>query len=431
MKRPNRYYHAIKTVPENCDGCMNCLRSCPSDALRVKSRTPVINSDLCIDCGACIASCPRKAILPDVDMFKKTDAHKYMVAVPSAVFYSQFGLDTTMKVIHLGLNKLGFHFIYDVFEACRIQALAIQEHLVKLGNTSKRPLISSMCPAVIRLIQVRYPTLVSHVIPFEPPRELSAREAKIKVASAHGVDINDVGAYYISPCPAKNTSVMQPAEKEQSFLDGVIAISDIYQELMKAMANLGKDEIDSFPEKNSVFGSGWERAGLMSRLIDIKNWIAVSGLQHVMGILDNIEEGKLDSVSFVEANTCLEGCVGGSLCVENIFIARSKTLMLENGKDEAGKPDPDWVHQLYESGHFFMEKELEPRPKKKTDSSIPDAILLMKKRDEIAQNLPGLDCCVCGSPSCLTFAEDVVLGESELDSCPYLGNKNEQHIAEN
>jgi iron only hydrogenase large subunit-like protein len=419
MEPTRRYTHAIITVADNCDGCMNCLRECPTDAIRIRDKTPVIHEDLCIDCGACVAICPRKAILPDVDTFKETYPYKYKVAVPSAVLYAQFGLETTLKEIHLALSKLGFHYIHDVFAACTIQAMAIREHLERANDSLKKPLISAMCPAVVRLIQVKYPTLVKHVIPFEPPRELSAREAKITVAKKHGVDMKDVGTFYISPCPAKSISVLQPAEKERSFLDGVIAISDIYMPLRKAISKLKPSDIEKFPEEKNVFGSGWERTGIVSRSLNIKNWIAVTGLQHVMGILDQIEEGKLESVAFVEANTCTEGCVGGSLCVENIYIARSKTLMLEEEHKPVSKPDVNWVHQLYESGYFFMQKKLRPRPRLRPDPTISEAILLMRKRDELAKKLPGLNCCLCGSPSCLAFAEDVLTDSVSLDACPY------------
>lgn len=429
MDSAPRYYHALTVVADNCDGCMNCLRTCPTHALRIRDKTPLIHEDLCIDCGVCIATCPRKAILPDVDTFKETHTYKYRVAVPSPVLYTQFGLECSLKEIHLGLSKVGFHYIYDVFTACKMQSMAVQEHLASADGLVKKPLISSMCPALVRLIQVKYPSLVSHVLPFEPPRELSAREAKITVAKKHDVDIKDVGAFYISPCPAKSTSVLQPAEKESSFLDGVVAISDIYRPLRRAVSQLEPKEVEAFPKEKMVFGSGWERTGIISRSLNVKNWIAVSGLPHVIDMLHRVEEGKLDSVAFVELNTCIEGCVGGSLCVENIYIARSKMLMLEADNKPVSQPGSDWVHQLYENGYFFMENELQPRPRKQPARPISEAIVLMKKRDELAGRLPGLDCCVCGSPTCLTFAEDVINNATTLKACPYLNNRDPNHRA--
>lgn len=420
MNPPKRYYHAVKIVPENCDGCMQCLRSCPTQALRIIAETPIIHEDLCIDCGACIMACPRKAVLPESDSVREMGDFKVKVAVPSPVLYAQFGLETSVKEIHIGLRKLGYDYVSDVFTACLIEAMALQEHLRRPRSDENKPLISAMCPAVVRLIQVNYPSLVKNVLPFEPPRELSAREAKIKVAKEKGLDIKDVGAFYISPCPAKTISVLQPAEKERSFLDGSVAITEIYKPLLQAVNSLTKEEIDAAPDEEGVFGSGWERTGFMSRVLNIRNWIAVSGLPHVTGILDDIESGKLDGVAFIEANACMEGCVGGSLCVENIYVARSKTLMLEDGQGTVSRPDTNWVKQLYDSGYFFMQRELHPRERKQPAPSISDAILLMKKRDELSRKLPGLNCCACGSPSCLTFAEDVVVHGMNLEACPYL-----------
>jgi len=392
--------------------------------MRIRDKQPIILEDVCIDCGACIASCPRKAVVPDVDSFKVASLFKYRVAVPSPVLYAQFGLDISVREIHLALNVLGFDYIYDVFAACLIEAMAIEKHLSNSGGANRKPLISAMCPAVVRLIQVKYPSLVGSVLPFEPPRELSAREAKIKIAHKHGVEIADVGAFYISPCPAKSVSILQPAEKEHSFLDGAYAISDIYIPLHKAIKNLKPEAIAAFPQEACVFGSGWERTGFMSRSLNVRNWIAVSGLPHVVSILDHLEEGKLEGVAFVEANACMEGCVGGALCVENLYVARSKTLMMERDHDPITKPDDNWVAQLYNNGYFFMEKELKPRRRKGPASSIPERILRMKRRDELSRKLPGLDCCACGSPSCLSFAEDVIGQHTDLKSCPFLSETN-------
>jgi hypothetical protein len=267
---------------------------------------------------------------------------------------------------------------------------------------------------------VNYQTLVNRVLPLEPPRELSAREAKIKIAKKHGLDIDEVGALYISSCPAKCVSVLQPAEKMHSFLDGSIAISDIYVPLRKAIACLSHRNENDRNGERFVFGSGWERTGFMSRSLNVKNWIAVSGMQHVAGILDDVEGGKLDGVAFVEANACIEGCVGGSLCVENIFVARSKIQILDRDNDSVKMPDSGWVRQLYNSGYFFMENELKPRPERVSAPSISEGILLMKKRDELVARLPGIDCCACGAPSCETFAEDVLQKKIRFDACPYL-----------
>lgn len=41
----------------------------------------------------------------------------------------------------------------------------------------------------------------------------------------------------------------------------------------------------------------------------------------------------------------------------------------------------------------------------------------MKKIDQMAKQLPGLDCGSCGAPSCRAFAEDVVRGDASENDC--------------
>ena len=41
----------IKIIEGSCKGCVNCIKSCPTEALRVVDGKLKILSDLCIDCG--------------------------------------------------------------------------------------------------------------------------------------------------------------------------------------------------------------------------------------------------------------------------------------------------------------------------------------------------------------------------------------------
>ncbi len=51
-------------IPENCTGCMVCLRNCPADAIRgEKKEVHVIDIDACTRCGTCATLCKFDAIL--------------------------------------------------------------------------------------------------------------------------------------------------------------------------------------------------------------------------------------------------------------------------------------------------------------------------------------------------------------------------------
>jgi NADH-quinone oxidoreductase subunit F len=50
--------------PEKCEGCLRCLRACPTGAISGEKRQPhTINQDMCIKCGACSDVCKFNAVV--------------------------------------------------------------------------------------------------------------------------------------------------------------------------------------------------------------------------------------------------------------------------------------------------------------------------------------------------------------------------------
>jgi Na+-translocating ferredoxin:NAD+ oxidoreductase RNF subunit RnfB len=54
------------------------------------------------------------------------------------------------------------------------------------------------------------------------------------------------------------------------------------------------------------------------------------------------------------------------------------------------------------------------------DADMGKAIEKLARIDELASGLPGRDCGVCGSPSCASLAEDIVLDRHPGLECPVL-----------
>lgn len=63
---PERFRGAIVVHPEQCHGCGDCARICPSQALRIEtdkcSTQLKIDHGLCIFCGLCTEHCPAGAL---------------------------------------------------------------------------------------------------------------------------------------------------------------------------------------------------------------------------------------------------------------------------------------------------------------------------------------------------------------------------------
>jgi iron only hydrogenase large subunit-like protein len=411
----DKYYHAHELDTGRCDGRMRCMRVCPTDAIRVKDGKAHLISELCVDCGECITACPHGAFVPLADTLSGTPRKgKLRVAIPSPVLYSQFPSESSPRRILCALKQIGFDYVFDVAKACDWATLATCIYLRE--HTGRWPIISSFCPAVVRLIQVKYPELTENILPLQAPREITAREAKRMLASEHGIEESEVEAVYITPCPAKVVSIRQPAERAKSYLDTAIAISEIYPALREAVSE-PECEIKDELFEDITYGAGWSSLGGITGLLETKRWIAVSGMSDVTKLLDDVENSKLRNVEFIEAAACLGGCIGGSLAVENVYVARSRTIRLSQKYGHNIARHERRAERLYRSGFFNIESPITPRPLSPLDPDIAKAIAKVKERDEIYEALPKIDCGACGSPNCMAFAEDVVKGYADFSMC--------------
>lgn len=412
------YFHSIRVDTEKCDGRMKCMRVCPTQAIRIRDGKAMIIDEKCIDCGECITVCPHDAIVPLTDPFGELSKFRHTVALPSPALYAQFGREILPEKILSGIKELGFDDAFDLALTCGEVSFAIQEYLREY--TGPKPLISIACPTVVRLIQVKYPELIDQLIPLEPPRELAAREVKKKKSKKLKFKENEIGTFYLTPCPVKMISIRQPAEKGKSYLDGAISISDVYGPLLAAMEGLKKGSYRRELENICILGVGWAMDGGICRTLRLKNSLAVSGLADILKVFDDIERGNLRNIDFIEAYSCHQGCVGGSLTVENVYISHNKILkLIETLEYEQIKACPDIreVRRLYAQKYFFIRGKFEPRPLIPLDKDLAKAIKKRKEKEEIYKSLPKIDCGACGAPECITFAEDVVRGDAELSDC--------------
>ena len=416
-----QYYHAHKVDLERCRGHMVCMRHCPTRAIRIRNSKASISEELCVDCGSCISSCPEGAIVPISDPVGDISQYKYKVVVPSQVLYTQFAPNIHPYIVHLALKKLGFDEVVDVITSSAALATAILKHVKK--HHGRFPLISSDCPSTLRLIQVRYPDLVELIVPLDVPREITAREIRKNFPTRLGLNPQDIGIFYIAPCPAKIVSIKQPAEKTVSWFDGVVSIKDVYSILLPQVIAIKENFDDSQVPQDFVFEPGWVEVGSLTRSVKMENWLAVSGLDHVMKIFDDIETSRLRRVDFVEAATCMLGCIGAPFCTENPYVARANSITQDMKYGHRIRVDSKDVARKLADGYFSLENPVLPRPTKYFDTDLETSIKRMKESERVYHKLPQIDCGCCGAPTCMTFAEDFVRGDAQITDCIVLARK--------
>lgn len=406
------YEHSVLLDTSKCTGCTTCLRHCPTEAIRIKDGHAVINSDRCIDCGECIRVCPHKAKKAVCSKLESMNRFKWKIALPAPTLYGQFDNLDDIDYVLGGLLAIGFDDVYEVSKAAELVSAYTRLYLKTDGV--KKPAISSACPVVMRLIALRYPSLNDNIIHMLPPMEVAARLARERALKKHPeLKAEDIGVCFISPCPAKASYVKNGFAGYKSQVDEVVSISDIYFLLINAMKK--DDNVEALSESGMI-GIGWARSGGEATAIFNENYLAADGIENVNRVLDQIENGNIPQLEFVELNACTGGCVGGVLTMQNPFIAKARLQTLRrylpvsqnflNGEESKYIPD------------YYIFNELpEYQPISRLSSSMAESMRMMADIQKLREILPGIDCGSCGAPTCRAFAEDVVKGNANIDDC--------------
>lgn len=419
------YVHSVKLDKGKCKGCTTCLRHCPTEAIRVYNGSAHIIADRCIDCGMCIRVCPYHAKVAVTDPLDVIDFYKYKVAIPAPTLYGQFKGASSVDALLQGLVKLGFDDVFEVARAAELVSPLIAERVKERKVHNGIPLISSACPAIVRLIQVRFPELLNNLIDVISPMDAAAIIARRRMVERTGCTPEEVGVFFITPCAAKMTAIRSPFGKEKSPVSGAISILDIYGKLRAALPK--QSDPKRFSEAGNM-GVGWAQSGGEMLAVGIENSLNVDGIDNVIEVLEAIENGKLSDLDFLEGLACTGGCLGGPLTFENTYVAKNRLRKLIDAlpKAEGGVG----CAELSEEETAIRHK-LEPNPAFLLDENLSQALEKMRQIEALSEGLPGLDCGSCGSPSCRALAEDIVLGYAvELD-CIFKMKQQIKNLAQN
>jgi len=401
------YFHSVKLDTDKCQGCTNCIKRCPVEAIRVHQGKARIIEERCIDCGECIRCCPNHAKVAVTDTLGMLPGFDYRIVLPAPSFFGQFGPKAEIEKILEAFLSIGFDQVYEVALAAEVVGHMVGRYLVT--RTYQKPLISSACPGVVRLLQMRFPDLLRHVAPIMSPMEVAARLAKRDAMKATGLPYEKIGTFFISPCPAKVTEVRQPLNIRNSAVDGVIGASFIYNDLVKAVSEVKENRAGL--HRATSRGIAWGYLTGESRAIGSPSTLSTGGIQNAISVFEEIERGGLQDLDFVEVQACSGGCVAGPLNIQNIFAARINIKNLVNkAKTKEAFYNEAQLKAFYEGTEFWATETILPRPILSLDEDVSKALEKMERLDELTAGLPGLDCGACGSPNCRALAEDIIRG---------------------
>ncbi len=413
-------FHTVTLDASKCKGCVACMKRCPTEAIRVRDGKAYIHYDRCVNCGECVRICPHGAKKVIYDELSVIDdpKYKYKVALPAPSLYGQFDNLDDLNYLLEGLLAMGFDDVYEVAKGAELIS-DVTRNLIE-GGTLKKPIISTACPAVLELIMIRFHDLAPHLLKVIAPVDVSAKLAREKAVLKTGLKAEEIGIFFITPCPAKVHALKMAVGVDAPLVDGVLSASECYFKLLDHMKDVKNPRELS---EIGVFGLSWASSGGESASLLKNRYLAADGMENVVNVLTDMENGKLRGLDFIELNACVSGCVGGVLNIENPCVAKAKLRrnrkylpISKNSLEQEGKP----------LSYYMWSKEPKILNVLRLHDDFAEAMAMMEKINKVEAMLPMLDCGSCGAPSCRAFAEDVVAGEATITGCHRLNMKTEE-----
>lgn len=304
--------------PEDCVNCSStaCNGVCPTNAIiHNADGSAAIDETRCLSEGLCLSWCPEGALAAKTEILTLIELLKSGVPVYASVapaFAGQFGPSATLGRLRRALRLLGFtDMVETAFAADMLtlkEALEFAEHVHEKGDFL---ITSCCCPAWIKLLQSRYPELLSHVSGSVSPMVASGRLLKKQSPEAKVV--------FIGPCLAKKGEAAMPDVSDA--IDLVLTFKEL--DMIFQAVGIDFDQLEEDADGTaSTCGRIYARSGgvseavaetirqLMPEKAALLSSHKADGIPECIQLLQSLSQNP-QPATFIEGMACKGGCVGG------------------------------------------------------------------------------------------------------------------------
>jgi iron only hydrogenase large subunit-like protein/uncharacterized Fe-S cluster-containing protein len=403
--------------PANCKNCYKCVRNCSVKAIKMVDDQAQILEDKCIACGKCFLVCPQNARNIHSDLDNVIDAIKSGKKVIVSIAPSYLGVyDEPYKLIS-ALKHIGVSIIEETAIGAQ-QVTELYKEYIK--NNNLKNVITTCCPSANMMVQTYYPELIEYLIPIDSPMI-----AHCKMIRKRNGD--DVYIVFLGPCISKKCEAFG------------------YQQIGIINAVISFEELDKWMEINNIDISQFENQcpdlegnftgkvypmekGILQGMKDIlleKNLtpLSITGTDNLKEVFKSLMKDELSNV-FIEANSCLGGCIDGPAMPRN-----NKNYFVRKTNAEIGLlpvRDKEFINYSPEEKQLDYARKFRNKKYNPPSFSEDDIKQILEK---IGKHTAAdeLNCGACGYDTCREKAASVIEGLSYTEMCiPYMRSKAEK-----
>ncbi|MDI7248053.1 MAG: sigma 54-interacting transcriptional regulator [Bacillota bacterium] len=470
----------IGTDESRCRKCYACIRECPVKATKVEDGRMRVVDEICVACGECLEACAVRARYSEdaVPLVESFLAEGSVIAILDPSFPAAFPTVTPGQVV-AGLSALGFSEVHDTSLAVKRVLEAYRATLAQVAGEaaagvrttgeamplrSSASRISSMCPAVVRLVERHYPDLVGNLIPVVSPPVAAARA--IRGALSGGEGPTGARIVFAGPCVAWKAEAAELGEASRVdavlTFDELAAMFESRDIVLRDLVPRGLDGAVAPRERHTVFAGGLSWLMGMSKGLSDDHLVIAAGRSRCIEVMDDLARGAL-TPAFVDASMC-RGCLDAPILRRRSSISVRKRVCrvfasggevrggAGVGEAADGECDPGQVGYeassnaitaaaaaggAHGTGGAGGRQTIDARVLERTFK--PGGLRLpIPSESEIAEILAfsgklspqdHLDCGMCGYPTCRAYAIAVYQNMARSDMCvQYLVDRLEDKV---